>query len=198
MHVDDGNGVSFDPAITLVKSTLELRYGTLTRNSESKGHTGTTLTRHPSGAISLDLHDHILKVLKTVGMDSIPGALTPTSSDIFPPSTNTSPTPIKFYQQVVGDLTHISRIRKDIVKETRQHAKQASSPAQGDLQRVIRTLRSLKSFPATPVTYYTTPLQKDQFFLVKLIPASLINPMGLQLPVSPYQLDLPPLPSYTK
>ena len=57
-----------------------------------------------------------MEVLNKGGMDNIPGALTPSSSDLFSPTTNLSLTPVKFYQQqLVGDLTRISRIRKDIL-----------------------------------------------------------------------------------
>lgn len=157
MHVDDGNGFANDPTIVLrLKTHLESRYGAITWNQESKGHTGTNITRHPSGAVSLDLQAHILKMLTKVGMSTIPGALTPSSPDLFYPATDTTPTPIRPYQRLVGDLTHISRIRYDIVKESRQHSKQSSHPTNGDLLRVIRTLRYLKAFPETPANYYTT------------------------------------------
>ena len=157
MHVDDGDLLATDPTIAAnLKSTLEARYGPLTWNDTSSSFTGTHITRHPSGAVSLDLTDHIIKMLHKSGMDNVPGALTPSNPDLFLPSKDTTPTNKVQYQRIVGDLTHISRVRHDIAKETQHHSRQTQSPTKGDLFKVIRTLRYLKAFPSTAATYYTT------------------------------------------
>lgn len=161
MHVDDGQVISTSPAlVVLLRSTLEQRYGPLTWNDVSTQHTGTTMTRHPSGAIAFDMSKHIQKTLTKLGMDKITPSLTPCSLDLF----NADPTgPLAqpslhptLYQTMVGDLTYISRNRHDISKNVTRHQMKMNAPTLFDEIQVVRTLRYLKAFPDTPAIYYTT------------------------------------------
>lgn len=156
MHVDDGQILSTSTAIVkLLKSTLEARYGTLTWNDTSTQHTGTTMTRYPTGAIAFDMSRHITKTLHTLGMGPIPGALTPCSPDLFTDSVDTTPTDRTKYQRIVGALTYISRNRHDISKNVYAHQTKNQNPTVTDERKAVRTLQYLKSFPDTPAIYYT-------------------------------------------
>ena len=157
MHVDDGQILSTDSKIVqLLKATLTKRYGQLVWHDQSSKHTGTNITRYPNGAVKFDLSDHIQRFLAKTGMNNIPGSLTPSSTTLFHPSKDTTPTDKRQYQSIVGDLNYIARVRHDVVKETQHHARQSSSPTVGDLLDVIRTLRYLKSFHTLGPVYYTT------------------------------------------
>ena len=157
MHVDDGQVFSTSSAIvTRLRQTLESRYGPLTWNATSTQFTGTTMTRHPSGAIDFDMHKHILKTLLKVGASHLPGASTPCDPTIFLSAHDTTPTNTTQYQGIVGDLTYISRNRHDITKNVHAHARKTQQPTTGDLRKVVRTLRYLKTFPALAARYYTT------------------------------------------
>ena len=157
MHVDDGQVLSTDHTIVqLLKATLTKRYGQLVWHDQTTKHTGTNITRYPNGAIKFDLSDHILRLLTKTGMDDIPGSLTPSSTTLFQPSLDTTPTDKRQYQSIVGDLNYIARVRHEVVKEIQHHARQCSSPTVGDLLKVIRTLRYLKSFHTLGPVYYTT------------------------------------------
>ena len=156
MHVDDGQILSTSRTVVdHLRTTLEVRYGPLTWNDASTQFTGTTMTRHPSGAIDFDMHKHILKTLLKVGASNLPGASTPCSPKLFLSPTDTLPTNQAQYQGIVGDLTYISRNRHDITKNVHTHARKTQHPTTGDLKQVIRTLRYLKAFPDLAARYYT-------------------------------------------
>ena len=155
MHVDDGQILSTHPPfVDLLKKTLEQRYGPLTWNDVSAQHTGTQITRHHNGAVSLHMTDHIVKTLHKLGMDNVAGALTPSSAQLFR-TTPTVLTDVKQYQRIVGDLIHISRDRPDITKEVQDCSRHSHSPTIEHLRQVVRILRYLKSYPATAATFYT-------------------------------------------
>ena len=157
MHVDDGQILSTDIAIVrLLKDTLTKRYGELVWHDQSAKHTGTNITRYPNGAVKFDLSDHIARLLTKTGMDDIPGSLTPSSLSLFHPTPDNTPTDKRQYQSIVGDLNYIARVRHEVVKEIQHHARQCASPTKGDLLKVIRTLRYLKTFPDLGPVYYTT------------------------------------------
>ena len=157
MHVDDGQILSTSTAlVTLLKTTLETRYGPLTWNDTSTQHTGTTMTRYPTGAIAFDMFKHITKTLHNLGMDTIPGALTPCSPDLFNAPTDTTPADRLTYQRIVGALTYINRNRHDISKNVYALQTRNQNPTKTDAKKAVRTLQYLKSFPATPAIYYTT------------------------------------------
>ena len=155
MHVDDGQIFgTHQPYVDILKTTLEERYGPLTWNDVSTQHTGTQITRHHNGAVSLHMTDHIVKTLHKLGMDNVDGALTPSSPTLFH-STSTVPTDIKPYQRIVGDLIHISRDRLDITKEVQDSSRHSQSPTIQHLRQVVRILRYLKTYPATAATFFT-------------------------------------------
>jgi len=155
MHVDDGQILATHPPfVDLLKKTLEERYGPLTWNDVSTQHTGTQITRHNNGAVSLHMTDHIVKTLHKLGMDNVDGALTPSSSTLFQ-STSTVPTDVKPYQRIVGDLIHISRDRLDITKEVHHTSRHSQSPTIQHLRQVVRILRYLKTYPDTAATFFT-------------------------------------------
>jgi hypothetical protein len=155
MHVDDGQILStHPPLVAILKQTLQQRYGPLTWNDVSTQHTGTQITRHNNGAVSLHLTDHIIKTLHKLGMDNVDGALTPSNSALFHP-TSTEPTDVKQYQRIVGDLTHISRDRLDVTKEVHDCSRHSQSPTLHHLRQAVRILRYLKTYPDTAATFFT-------------------------------------------
>ena len=157
MHVDDGQILSTSrELVTLLRTTLETRYGPLTWNDISTQHTGTTMTRYPTGAIAFDMSKHITKTLHKLGMDNVPPALTPCSLDLFNDPTDNTPADQTKYQRIVGDLTYISRNRHDIAKNIFAHQTRNQNPTKTDATKAVRTLRYLKGFPDTPAIYYTT------------------------------------------
>jgi len=157
MQVDDGQIFSTCSTLTaLLKSTLESRYGPIKWNPVSPHFAGTRITHHPSGAFVLDNTQHVIKTLHKLGADNIPPAQTPASPSILLPSSDPTPTNTKQYQQIVGNLTYISRTRSEINFPLFQVANKSHSPTKGDLRHAIRILRYLKGFPETSPHYYTT------------------------------------------
>ena len=155
MHVDDGQILATHPPfVALLKATLQQRYGPLTWNDVSAQHTGTQISRHHNGAVSVHMTDHIVKTLHKLGMDNVAGALTPSSPTLFHSST-AAPTDVKPYQRIVGDLIHISRDRHDITKEVQDSSRHSQSPTIQHLRQVIRILRYLKTYPDTAATFFT-------------------------------------------
>ena len=158
MHVDDGQVISTCPALVhRLRTALELRYGPLTWNDISTQHTGTRMTRYPTGAIAFDMSDHIKKTIHKLGADHLPPSLTPCPLDVFSDSANADPSNHpKSFQLIVGDLTYISRNRHDISKVLTRLQRKMNNPSRFDETLAIRTLRYLKAFPDTPAIYYTT------------------------------------------
>ena len=159
MVVDDGQILSTAPEyLADLKSALDARYGRhgpITYNAVTTQHCGVRITRAPHGAVTLDLESHILKMLHTLGAAHLPGALTPSNPDLFEPSNDTTPTPETPYRQITGCLNFTTRVRPDILKETRHASGANACPTVDDLRKVTQTLRHLKAFPAKGCTYYT-------------------------------------------
>ena len=154
IHVDDGQVFCTCPRLkALLQATLEGRYGAIAWNELSPQHVGSTITRHPNGAVALDMEKPILKALHSLGMDAVEAAVTPSSSTFYEPSSDVRPADIKEFQAIVGTITYFSRVRHDITKEVSHLASLASKPTMGDRRKAIRVLQYLKGFPATPAVY---------------------------------------------
>ena len=158
MHVDDGWYVTCSPTLRdELKSILQQRYGPIAFNDESTGVCGVRLTRHSNHSCTLDQGPHILKFLHQSGMDLVPPALTPSTSNFFDPPSDLTPVDRTRFMRINGTLVFLLPIRHDIRKEVIHLCTRNSAPTQSDLSKQVHLLRYLKSCPNLGPTFSTNP-----------------------------------------
>lgn len=158
MHVDDGWHITCSTRLLAeLKAILTKRYGAIDFHDESTGVCGVRLTRHPDHSCTLDQGPHIRKFLHRAGMDLVPAALTPSSSDLFDPPTDLTPVDKTRFLSVNGNLVFLLPIRHDIRKEVVYLCSRNSAPTQSDLTKQIHLLRYLKGCPDLGPTFSTNP-----------------------------------------
>lgn len=156
--VDDGLMVGQDTLQfeTELIGVLKERYGNnITYKENTKDFTGSTLTRHNHGAISIDLQKYILKTVKLAGLENEPGATAPSREDLFHSSTNLSPCDQNIYANLMGRITYIAQVRYDITKEATHLAKCIDSPTVSDMEKLVLVIRYLHYTSGDGPTYYT-------------------------------------------
>ena len=154
LHVDDGWHVTCSSTLLAdLKQVLTSRYGPIAFNDKSTGVCGVRLTRHSDHSCTLDQGDHIRKFLHRAGMDMVPAALTPSSSDLFNPPTNTTPVNQTQFLRINGSLVFLLPIRHDIRKEVVFLCSRNSNPTVSDLAKQTRLLRYLKGCPDLGPTF---------------------------------------------
>jgi hypothetical protein len=159
MHVDDGWYVTTSTTLqNELKHILQTRYGTIAFNDASTGVCGVRLTRHPDHSCTLDQGAHIIKFLHQSGMDLVPPALTPSTSNFFDAPTDLTPVDRTRFLRINGTLVFLLPIRHDIRKEVVHLCTRNSAPTQSDLSKQIHLLRYLKGCPNLGPTYSTDPL----------------------------------------
>jgi hypothetical protein len=157
MVVDDGQILSTAPEyLADLQSTLTARYGPITYNDQTHGTCGIRITREPSGAVTFDLEAYTTKMLATLGAQDLPGALAPSTMDLFDAPTNLTPVDATAYRQATGSLNFLSRVRPDLVKEINHACSANAHPTVDDQRKLVHLLSHLKAYPGKAVTYYTT------------------------------------------
>ena len=157
-HVDDGGVIltwraKYDETL----SVLNKRYpGTLDESPMDRylgmGFEYNTTT----GALTASMYHSVLKILATFCTASLPTQRTPYAADLFDPSTDTTPTDTRVYQQLVGQLIWLLKVRSDIQLAVIMACTHNASPTKGDLIKLIRVLAYLKATPELGPTFYTT------------------------------------------
>ena len=156
MHVDDGWYVTCSTTLRAeLKLLLESRYGTIAFNDESTGVCGVRLTRNPDHSCTLDQGSHIKKFLHNAGMDLVPPALTPSTTNFFDSPTDTTLVDKTRFMRINGTLVFLLPIRHDIRKEVIHLCTRNSAPTQSDLTKQIHLLRYLKGCPDIGPTFST-------------------------------------------
>ena len=157
MHVDDGLGVcTHTPYRDELLTALTSRFGPLTYNAESTSYTGTSLCRHPTGAVTLSMEGYIRRFITGLGLQDIAPASSPSTADLFHPSQDTTPVSIPLYQHIIGCFIHCLKIGHHIRKEVTFLAGKTSKPTMDDLRKCIRVIRFLNQHPTLGPTYFTT------------------------------------------
>jgi hypothetical protein len=156
-HVDDGLGVCTHPPFKEeLLAALEKRFGKLTYNAVSTSYTGTNLTRHPSGAVTLDMAGFIIRFIAALGLANIASASSPSTPDLFHPPIDTRPVDKSLYQHIIGCFIYCLKVCHHIRKEVSFLSKKTAAPVMCDLRKCIRVIRFLKGYPNLGPTYYTT------------------------------------------
>jgi hypothetical protein len=157
MHVDDGQAVYnsrslYDSLIVV----LEQRYGPLVHHLVTDSFLGQTVHRNKRGAVSYSMSGYITKLAKTHGVSEHERVSTPSSTDLFKdPPTNSTPYPLKKYQQLLGGLVYTVKIRHDIRKEVVYLASRTTSPTYHDYIKARRVLVYLQTTKYLGPTFYT-------------------------------------------
>ena len=117
-HVDDGLSIhTHQPFHDQLMQVLIARYDPLTIDPEASSYIGTTLVRHPNGVFTADMKGYIERSLHDLGMDDIPGALTPLLPDNFHDSVNCSPADKALYRKNMGVGVYLLKAHHDVRKE---------------------------------------------------------------------------------
>ena len=161
MHVDDGDGNTTSPMMRdAFQTLLTNRYGPLVFHTPSTGTCGQVQVLNPDKSITLHYGPYIQKVLKRIGMDNVPPALSPDVKGLFEKSLNTTPlsTPeIAEFRTVNGELIHILPQRHDIRKVVTHLLTMNEAPDQGCYLKQLHLLRYLKSCPTIGPTFSADP-----------------------------------------
>ena len=157
MHVDDGLGVcSHPPYRDELLAALTKRFGPLKYHAESTSYTGTHMTRHPSGATTLDMAGYIKRFIADLGLSKLPAVASPSTADLYWPSKDTRPCDPVLYRHITGGLLYMLKARHDIRQEATYLSSKNHNPTYGDLKKCIRVIAYLNTYPSLGPTYYTT------------------------------------------
>jgi hypothetical protein len=102
------------------------------------------------------MEKYIIKALRKAGLIDVPDADSPCTNDLFDSTTDSTPTPIKDYQTVIGLLIYLLPIRHDIRLPVGHLARSNLNPTRGDSIKVIRVLRYLQKTPTLGLTLHST------------------------------------------
>ena len=163
MNVDDGEYVSTsDTLLEELQSFIRHRWGPHTQFIEpSPGMCGIRMTHHSNRDISMDYGPYIRKVLRRIGMHTIPPALTPSLAHFFDPPTDptpASPTAHTEFQRINGELIFIIPLRHDCRMEINHLCSANGAPTQSDLDKQFQLLRYLHGCPDIGPTFSANPL----------------------------------------
>jgi hypothetical protein len=160
LHVDDGRSIYSASGVIYYNELIaahELRWGKLTIHNPLKDYLGQEYHYNSNGSITITMEKYIKKALLKAGLDDeTPGADSPSANDLFDPSNDTTPVPIKQYQTVIGLLIYLLPIRHDIRMPVGHLARANLSPTRGDFVKVIRVLRYLKTTAHLGLTLHST------------------------------------------
>ena len=135
----------------------EVRWGKLTIHNPLVDYLGQEYSYNSNGSITITMEKYISKALIKAGLSpDTPGADSPCTDDLFDESTDITPVPIKQYQSVVGLLIYLLPIRHDIRLPVGHLARANLEPTRGDLVKVIRVLRYLKTTAHIGLTLHST------------------------------------------
>ena len=161
MHVDDGDSNTTCPQMYRdFQKLITDRYGDLPFHSPSQGTCGQTQILNANKSITLHYGPYILKMLKRIGMDLVPPALSPDIKGLFEPSTDKTPlslTETSEFRTVNGELIHILPQRHDVRKVVTHLLTRNESPDKGDYLKQLHLLRYLKSCPDLGPTFSADP-----------------------------------------
>jgi len=154
-HVDDGGAVFTDKAKWLeTLHYLDLRYPGGLDVSPMDRYLGMGFKFNPeTGALTVSMLHSILKILATCSTETLPPQRAPYSMDLFDVTTDPTPIDSLSYQQTVGQLIYILKIRSEILLAVIMAATHNHSPTKGDLVKLIRILAYLKSCPELGPTF---------------------------------------------
>ncbi len=147
MNVDDGLSLSTsEPLLAEFKEVLTTRYGHIEFVNNPSNMCSVHYNYHENG-ISLDNGPYLRRALKTLGMDKVPPALTPSLAGFF--DAPTDPTPASEKQQeafatVNGIMVFTLPIRSDYRMETAHLCKSNSTPTKSDIDKQLQLLRYVK------------------------------------------------------
>jgi hypothetical protein len=145
MHVDDGEGYTQSPHLLKeLKALLLKRYNLTDVISPSTGVCGVTQTLNPDRSITLSYSAYLRKFLHRIGMDNVPGALTPSLPGLFDPPTDTTPVDPTPFQAINGAVVFVLPLRPDLQRETRYLCSRNISPTISDKAKQFQMLRYIK------------------------------------------------------
>ena len=154
-HVDDGRAMyNHRPFYNDLITTLEKRYGPLSKDDNTTSYTGTTFAQE-SGGFKITQEGYVARLLASINLINLAIRSTPSDDDLFG---DTSGTPLcnpKTYRQLVGSLIHLLRTRYDIQKEVVHLSGKMSLPTEGDMAKGIKVLQYLKGTPSLGPRYHT-------------------------------------------
>jgi hypothetical protein len=161
MHVDDGDCNTTCPIMyRAFKQLIIDRYGDLEFHSPSKGTCGQEQVLNSDKSITLHYGPYIRKMLKRIGMDLVPAALSPDVKGLFEPSQNQTPLSLEEtaeFRTVNGELIHVIPQRHDARKVVTHPLTRNESPDKGDYLKQLHLLRYLKSCPDLGPTFSSDP-----------------------------------------
>jgi hypothetical protein len=150
MNVDDGTIFTTSPVLLAELKTLLLnRYGPMDFVDESPGMCGVRNTYYPDGA-SLDFGPYLRRALISMGMHTVPPALTPSTSDFFKPSLDSTPaTPQQQdeFRTTNGILIFTLPLRPDYRMEVVHLCKANDNPTKSDIEKQFHLLRYICGTP---------------------------------------------------
>jgi hypothetical protein len=150
MNVDDGTIFTTSTYLLDELKTLLLnRYGPMDFVDESPGMCGVRNTYYPDG-VSLDFGPYLRRALTSMGMHTVPPALTPSTPDFFKPPSD--PTPATPQQQEEfrtnnGILIFTLPLRHDYRMEVVHLCKSNDSPNKSDIAKQFHLLRYICGTP---------------------------------------------------
>ena len=150
MHVDDAEGNTTSlAALENYKKLITDRYGQdVIFNVPSKGICAQVIKTNTDGSTTLHCGPYIEKLLRRIGMDKVPAALSPEVEGLFDASTDTtplSPSATAEYKTVNGELIHILTTRFDIKKQVCHLLTRNETPDNSDYLKQFHVLRYLKA-----------------------------------------------------
>jgi hypothetical protein len=155
-HVDDGRAMyNHRPFYDSLISTLEERYGPLSKEDNTTSYTGTTFDAAPDGSFLLTQAGYIGRLLASTNLPDLAIRSTPSDADLFGDTSSTPLCKAKTYRQLVGSLIHLLRTRYDIQKEVVHLSSKMTLPTEGDMVKGIKVLQYLKGTPNLGPRYHT-------------------------------------------
>jgi hypothetical protein len=156
-HVDDGRAMYnhrafYDDLIT----TLEERYGPLSKDDNTTSYTGSTFDAAPDGSFTITQEGYVGRLLASTNQPDLPVRSTPSDDDLFSDTSASPHCNPRTYRQLVGSLIHLLRTRYDIQKEVVHLSSKMSLPTEGDMAKGLKVLQYLKGSPAIGPRYHTT------------------------------------------
>ena len=158
MHVDDGLSVfTCSPLYQHAIDQLTLRWGKLTHQTGiTKLYNGKNIISHTNGALSLSMETYIKRATKELGVAHLPPVGSPSNSDFFDESTDTTPADKQLFARFNGCLTHVTtKGRYDVRKESTHLSKRMSAPTAGDMSKMIQVWQYLNCTAAMGPVYDT-------------------------------------------
>jgi hypothetical protein len=154
VYVDDFDYYGTSPTlISNFKTMLLQRYGPMTFHEPSIGLCSQVQVLNPDKSITLHYAPYLTRVMARVGMDLVPGALSPDVAGLFDPSTDPtplSPSATKEFRTVNGELIQIFPGRHDVKRVAGHLLTRGQTPDNSDYLKQLHLLRYLKSSLSRP------------------------------------------------